>query len=54
MAFFPLPNTSIASGFCIVHNFPPNNWEPIKNCKKAIWAIYSDGEKVENKRVRYN
>ena len=45
MAFFPLPNTSIASGFSIIHNFPPNNWEPIKNCKKTIWAIYSDGEK---------
>ena len=35
----------MASGFCTVHNFPPNNWEPIKNSKKTIWAIYSDGEK---------
>ena len=51
MAFFPLPNTSIASGFCIVHNFPPNNWEPIKNCKKTIWAIYSDGEKWKTREL---
>ena len=51
MAFFPLLNTSIASGFSIVHNFPPNNWEPIKNCKKTIWAIYSDGEKWKTREL---
>ncbi len=41
----------MASGFCIVHNFPPNNWEPVKISKKTIWAIYSDGEKWITKEL---
>lgn len=45
MAFFPLANTSKVNGYCTLHNYQPNNWEPIKNCKKKVWAIYSDGEK---------
>ncbi len=45
MAFFPLANTSKASGYTTLHNFPPNNWEPSVDCKKTVWAIYSDGYK---------
>jgi len=45
MAFFPLPNTRVANGFCSVHNYPPNNWELNSKCKKTIWAIYSNGNK---------
>ena len=43
MAFFPLANTSKAAGYCTLHNYPPNNWEPIKECRKFVWAIYSNG-----------
>lgn len=44
MAFFPLANTSKATGYCTLHNYPPNNWEPIQECSKLVWAMYSDGE----------
>ena len=44
MAFFPLANTSKAAGYCTLHNYPPNNWEPIEQCPKYVWAIYSDGK----------
>ena len=45
MAFFPIANTSKALGYTTLHNFPTNNWEPIVNIKKSVWAIYSDGIK---------
>ncbi len=45
MAFFPIAHTSKAAGYTTLHNFPPNNWEPIVNLKKTVWAIYSDGYK---------
>ena len=45
MSFFPISNISKANGYCTLHNYQPNNWEPIMNCKKKVWAIYSDGEK---------
>ena len=44
MAFFPLANTSKSSGYCTLHNYPPNDWEPIEQCQKLVWAMYSDGE----------
>ena len=44
MAFFPLANTSKVTGYCTLHNYPPNNWEPIEECQKLVWALYSDGE----------
>ena len=44
MAFFPLANTSKATGYCTLHNYPPNNWESIEECPKVVWAMYSDGE----------
>lgn len=44
MPFFPLANTSKAAGYCTLHNYPPNNWEPIEQCPKYVWAIYSDGK----------
>jgi len=44
MAFFPLANTSKAPGFCTLYNYPPNNWEPIEECQKFVWAMYSDGK----------
>jgi hypothetical protein len=44
MAFFPLANTSKAAGYCTLHNYPPNNWEPIEECQKFVWAMYSDGK----------
>ena len=44
MAFFPLANTSKAAGYCTLHNYPPNNWEPIEECQKFVWAMYSNGE----------
>lgn len=44
MAFFPLANTSKSSGYCTLHNYPPNNWEPIEQCQKLVWAMYSDGK----------
>ena len=43
MAFFPIANTSKVTGFCTLHNYPPNNWEAIEECPKVVWAIYSDG-----------
>ena len=45
MAFFPIANTSKATGYTTLHNFPTNNWEPVVNIKKSVWAIYSDGVK---------
>ncbi len=45
MAFFPLANTKKANGYCTLHNYSPNNWEPITKSEKKVWAIYSDGEK---------
>tara|TARA_Y100000768_G_C23984651_1_gene688000 strand:- start:3000 stop:3788 length:789 start_codon:yes stop_codon:yes gene_type:complete len=51
MAFFPLPNSSKADGFCTVHNFTPNNWEPVKNSRKTVWAIYSNGDKWITKEL---
>ena len=45
MAFFPLLNLNIAKGFCTLQNFAPNNFEKIKNGKKNVWAIYSNGKK---------
>ena len=45
MAFFPLIDLNIAKGFCTIHNFGPNNFEKIKNSKKNVWALYSNGEK---------
>ena len=44
MAFFPLLKTKYLSGFCTLHNYAPNNWEPITSSKKNVWAIYSDGK----------
>ena len=44
MAFFPLANTSKATGYCTLYNYSPNNWEPIEECPKFVWAIYSDGK----------
>ena len=44
MAFFPLANTSKATGYCTLHNYSPNNWEPIQECQKLVWAMYSDGK----------
>ncbi len=45
MAFFPLLNTNKASGFCTIHNFPPNDWELYDRSEKSVWALYSNGEK---------
>lgn len=45
MAFFPLANTSKVNGYCTLHNYQPNNWEPIVNCQKTVWAIYCNGNK---------
>ena len=49
MAFFPLANTKKANGYCTLHNYSPNNWEPITKSEKEVWAIYSDGEKWRTK-----
>ncbi len=51
MAFFPLIKTKHLDGFCVMHNFPPNNWEPTISSKKDVWAIYSDGKKWVTKFV---
>ena len=34
--FFPSANTSKAAGYCTLHNYPPNNWEPIEQCPKLF------------------
>ena len=51
MAFFPLIKTKHLDGFCVLHNFSTNNWEPFVPSKKNVWAIYSDGEKWVTKFV---
>ena len=51
MAFFPLLNTTIATGFTTVHNFSPNNWENQSRDIKTVWAIYSDGTKWQTKKL---
>lgn len=51
MAFFPLANSAKADGYCTLHNYPPNDWEPTKNCAKTVWAIYSNGHKWITKEL---
>ena len=51
MSFFPLANISKIKGYCTLHNFSSNNWEPINNSKKTIWAIYSNGTKWITKKM---
>ncbi len=45
MSFFPLIKINKLEGFCTLHNFPPNNWEPVVKSNKKVWAIYSDGKR---------
>jgi len=51
VAFFPLANTFKAIGHCTLHNYPPNNWEPIEECPRFVWAMYSDGNKWKTKNL---
>ena len=37
MAFFPLANTTKANGYCTLHNYSPNNWEPITKSEKKVY-----------------
>lgn len=45
MAFFPIVSVLNTEGYCTLYNFPPNDWENIKNAIKTVWAIYSNGQK---------
>tara|TARA_B100000795_G_scaffold254328_1_gene225144 strand:- start:581 stop:1384 length:804 start_codon:yes stop_codon:yes gene_type:complete len=49
--FYPILRAPNCKGRTIVHNYPPNNWEIRRNCKKNINITWSDGFIWKSKKI---
>ena len=51
--FYPILQAPNCQGRTVVHNYPPNNWEIRRNCKKNINITWSDGIIWKSKKIGY-